>query len=268
MHNDLVQIVWALLPSFRPPSPCGGSTWGKCPSPHLSCPWWPCTGWLRLWELDARQTSPDPPLTLESLTEMRKSNNDFTRQTQYDTLQKMVSQITTHSFIRFAAWRWAPPVVGVKRRQTRRSFLRRLCLFLPLLLFLLFLLFLDFVVSPLVTYLAPGCGVQTCSDVLYHDFTVLLIVRTMGPDSHVSRCFFLLDDWGTGLFDSSSTSLSLSSHFFFFGFASSTTDSASWVEASCKCVSAKDIRSLIYSLQWVEISFSPLRTLTLLMSSW
>ena len=143
--------------------------------------------------------------------------------------------VVSHPFIRFTSRRRALPVVRVKGSQTWCSFL-----FFAF-LFALFLLSLDFIFFAVLTYLAPGCGDDTSSIIINRNFTVVLVVTCVRPDyhSHVSSCFFLLGVWGTGFWEPSSSSSSLSSHLFFFGLDTSTTGSVSWVETSCKCFSAK-----------------------------
>lgn len=168
MCNDWIHF-FRCQPSCHPPSPGGDSKLGKCLSPCLSCPSWPYTGSSHLWGPDAKQTSQGPPQTSEMLTEMRMSENDFTPDNSY--VLSVTNQNVfafwqhTHSFIRFTAWRWTFPVVGVEWSQTR-SFLFFVCLST------LFLLFLDFLVFALVTYLASGCRDDTCNVILNYMVSV------------------------------------------------------------------------------------------------
>lgn len=163
----------------------------------------------------------------------------------------------SHSFIRFTAWRWAPPVVWVEGSDAWRSFLCFVCLFF------LFLLFVDFVILAVIAYLAPGCGENTLNIRLFN-FTVLFFLKCTGLDycSLVSSCFFLLGDLvTTGLSDPSSSSSSVSLHLFFFGLATPTGDSMSWDEISSKCFSVKE-EMLLYFVLCVHTDMQVILKLT------
>ena len=85
---------------------------------------------------------------------------------------------------------------------------------------------------------------HTLNIILHNNLMALLIISGIEPNylSHVSSCFFLLGDWGTGFWDPSSSSLSLSSYLSFFGLSLATcpVDSVSWAEASGTCFSTEE----------------------------